>query len=116
MLCYFILCHAAFPLFSKYNYFLFLQQTTKTKSRKTRSSPKIDYGACTVRITSVQSTKVQLVLLCPSGVQGNMEPKDTQAFVCALMFTSGKSTSCGGSGAMMTPMPPTTYPPLEPMT
>ena len=89
-------------------------QNAKSKARKYRST-QVDYEACTVRITSVEEN-VKFVLICPDDVQAKMYPEEMQAFICGLMFKSGMASSCGGKGAMVTPPPPTTSEPLEPIT
>lgn len=82
--------------------------------RVRRADVKLDYGACSVRVTKYQEGKVHFVLLCPPEMKPP-EPQSAQRFVCGLLFDAGRSTSCGGSDSMETPVPPTTTPPMEPM-
>ena len=85
-----------------------------TARRFRKADVKLDYGACSVRITKYQEGKVHFVLLCPPEMKP-LEPQSAQRFVCGLLFDSGRSTSCGGSSSMKTPIPPTTTAPLEAM-
>ena len=73
----------------------------------------MDYGACSVRVTSYKDREVRFVLLCPPDMKP--EPQTAQRFVCQVMFNAGQSTECGKKDSMMTPIPPTTKPLVKPL-
>ncbi|XP_067023578.1 protocadherin Fat 4-like isoform X2 [Acropora muricata] len=85
-----------------------------TTRRKRTVPAKLDYGACSVRVTRYNKREARFVLICPREMTP-LEPKVSQRFVCGLMFDAGLSTSCGGSEAMMTPRPVTAKPPIKPL-
>ena len=92
---------------------LTIQQNVTTRRKRTVPA-KLDYGACSVRVTRYNKREARFVLICPREMTP-LEPKVSQRFVCGLMFDAGLSTSCGGSEAMMTPRPVTAKPPIKPL-
>ena len=98
-----------------YNYLLdFFSQSVTGRRLRRAGVRNLDYGSCTVRVIRYTEDKVNFVLLCPPEMKP-LEPQNAQQFICGLMFDAEKSTSCGGSDSMKTPIPPTTLPPLEPL-
>lgn len=85
-----------------------------TARRRRSDGSKLDYGACAVRVISFKDREVHFVLLCPPEMNPP-EPQSAQRFVCDLLFNAAQSTSCGGSDVQMTPIPPTTKPPIKPL-
>lgn len=100
-------------LFISIYFFIFPEKSVNAR-RLRRAGVELDYGACSVRVTKYQEGKVHFVLLCPPEMKP-LEPQSAQRFVCGLLFDAGRSTSCGGSDSMKTPIPTTTTPPMAPM-
>lgn len=93
---------------------MFCSQSISGRRSRRAEVRNPDYGSCTVRVLRYTEEKVQFVLLCPPEMKP-LETQSAQQFICGLMFDAEKSTSCGGSDSMKTPIPPTTLPPLEPL-
>ncbi|XP_031561240.1 protein dachsous-like [Actinia tenebrosa] len=84
-----------------------------TRRRERSANDKIDYGTCVARIHLVSDTWIKFFLLCPKELNANQDV--VKQYVCGLMLDQKVAESCGSGSNMMTPVPPVTYPAIDPM-
>lgn len=83
------------------------------RRRKRSAEEKIDYGTCVARIHLVSDSWIKFFLLCPRELKASQNA--VEKYVCGLMLDEKVAVSCGSGSNMMTPVPPVTYPPMNPM-